>query len=390
MSTIRDMANSARDMANSAKAVLGRAADLATKPAQWNSSDANGAKSFNPTKFNASDNKYDIKSFMYPSDLMSATNTYGGNYAMFYINVNVDPKLVKDMDQNMFADDVPNRKRGALVAQNLSVNQLVGGMAVTNTLTGLVTGKAIKDVAKTTVLANVPTVGAGVVAAIAPSTTRFQKRLKTAIALHIPNQLSVKYGASWGEEDTLAASMGGAAAQQAGEMVKALEGKNNNSDVKGLGASVIANLTLSKAPGAAGISAATGLASNPRKEQIFKGVSFRSFSFEYQFFPRSAEEAKNVMNIIQIFKYHMHPEFKDANSFVYIYPSEFDISYFTNGVENPHLHRHTSCVLEELNVNYTPNGTFTSFDNGMPTQINMTMQFKEIALLDKSTIKEGL
>ena len=86
----------------------------------------------------------------------------------------------------------------------------------------------------------------------------------------------------------------------------------------------------------------------------------------------------------------MHPEFKDANNFLYIYPSEFDISYYQNGEENPNLHRHTSCVLQEMNVNYTPNGTFTTFPNGMPTQINVTLGFRELALLTKDKIKDGL
>ena len=104
----------------------------------------------------------------------------------------------------------------------------------------------------------------------------------------------------------------------------------------------------------------------------------------------SAAEAENVMRIIYEFKYHMHPEFKDANNFVYIYPSEFDIFYYQNGVENKHIHRHTSCVLTEMSVNYTPNGTFTTFENGMPTQINVQMSFRELALLTKDKVKDGL
>jgi hypothetical protein len=43
-----------------------------------------------------------------------------------------------------------------------------------------------------------------------------------------------------------------------------------------------------------------------------------------------------------------------------------------------------------MNVNYTPNGQFNTFENGMPTQINITLQFKELALLTKDKVKEGL
>jgi hypothetical protein len=54
------------------------------------------------------------------------------------------------------------------------------------------------------------------------------------------------------------------------------------------------------------------------------------------------------------------------------------------------LHRHTSCVLTELNVNYTPNGTFSTFKDGRPTQINVSMTFRELTILTKELISEGL
>ena len=84
----------------------------------------------------------------------------------------------------------------------------------------------------------------------------------------------------------------------------------------------------------------------------------------------------------------MHPEFKSENAFLYIYPSEFDVTYYKGGTENLNIHRHTSCVLTEVNVNYTPNGVFSTFDNGMPTQITLSLTFKELQLLSKETIEK--
>ena len=43
-------------------------------------------------QFSAS--KYDINNYTYPEDLYTNTGEYGGNYAIFYINVSVDSKLV--------------------------------------------------------------------------------------------------------------------------------------------------------------------------------------------------------------------------------------------------------------------------------------------------------
>ena len=86
----------------------------------------------------------------------------------------------------------------------------------------------------------------------------------------------------------------------------------------------------------------------------------------------------------------MHPEFKDDGNWLYIYPSEFDVYYYHGAKENRNIHKHTSCVLTGMNINYTPQGQFTTFANGMPTQINVALTFKELALLTKDKIKDGM
>ncbi|NDB59816.1 hypothetical protein EB001_15420 [bacterium] len=166
-------------------------------------------------------------------------------------------------------------------------------------------------------------------------------------------------------------------------------GSNIMKDLANQGAAAVAAAGLN-IPGTAGLSRLTGLAPNPRKEQIFKTVEFRTFQFDYQFYPRDAKEAQNVLNIIYQFKLHMHPEFKDANNFLYIYPSEFDIFYYNGTQENLNINRHTSCVLTDMTVDYSPNGQFTSFADGMPTQINISLIFKELATLTKEKIQDGL
>lgn len=185
----------------------------------------------------------------------------------------------------------------------------------------------------------------------------------------------------------MAKALGG---ETADAILDALGKQSKDTNVTGVAQAVITNMALTKAPNAEANSQILGMAANPKKEQVFKGVEFRSFSFEYQFFPRDIDEADNVLRIIEEFKFHMHPEFKDDNNFVYLYPSEFDIFYYQGGEENLNLHRHTSCVLTDLDIDYTPNGQFNTFANGMPTQINVTLAFRELGLLTKDKIKAGL
>jgi hypothetical protein len=373
---------SAEESWNSAKQAVNRTVDKwAVQP---NMGSTRGATI---TSFSGeSDKKYNVSSHSYPDDLLDDTKSYGGNYVIFYINVAVDSKLAQSLSEQDFVNDITPRDRGDLIAQNLTKDKLFAGAAALN-VGGAVLGKALGvGGGASATAAGLATVGAGATALMAASATRAQRRLKTAIAMHVPNQLSIRYGMQWSEDDTGALAMATTAATELMSAVKNKDAKNLSEPAK----AIITNIALSKGPNAAGMSAATGLAANPKKEQIFKGVDFRSFTFDYQFFPRDAKEAQNVLKIIYEFKYHMHPEFKDNNNFIYIYPSEFDIFYYQNGAENMNLHRHTSCVLTEMNVNYTPNGAFTTFDNGMPTQINVTMNFKELALLTKDKVKDGL
>lgn len=355
-------------------------------------------------------NKYKTDQFMYPSDLMSPS--YGGNYVIFYINVSDDSKL-KTKDSIVELDPTTEKRmRGSLVTKNISKMGLAltaggmqGGLKILSGAAGgykkaqgvneaakkpsdtvSTAGGAVSGAVGGAADAALTTIGVRIAGSLAPDATRSQRRLKTAIALHVPNQLSIRYATMWGEEDTAAFQ---ALNQAGGGAVADAMGGGLSKMASAEGAVVreaAANIALTKIDNKGAVSAALGIAANPKKEQVFQGVDFRKFTFEYQFYPRDINEAQNVLNIIHQFKLHMHPEFKSELNYVWIYPSEFDVIYYTAGGENMNIHRHTSCVLESMNVNYTPNGNFSVFPNGMPTQINISLDFRELQLASKETI----
>lgn len=346
---------------------------------QANITKDNWLKGGKATAFN--DNKYAFDQHCYPDNLMS--EAYGGNYAIFYINVSDDSKLRETEETVSLDSKTEPRFRSKFLAKPMTTKELISAAGVAGAAEALVTGGGLKGALKSGAGASI---GTGAIGLFAPENTRSLRRLKTAIALHIPNQLSVRYGMQWSEEDT--ANIQAASGISDG-LMKALANKGSVNKQAMVGAEAAASMALAKVPNAGAISAKLGIASNPKKEQTFKGVDFRKFTFEYQFFPRSSAESMNVMSIIETFKLHMHPEFKTENQFIYIYPSEFDITYYTGHVENQNLHRHTSCVLEEMTVNYTPNGNFSVFSDGMPTQINISLGFRELMLLSKETVAGG-
>ena len=128
-------------------------------------------------------------------------------------------------------------------------------------------------------------------------------------------------------------------------------------------------------------------------EVLFTQMGLRSFSYDFTFAPRNKEETDQVQRIIQLFRFHMAPELKGANNRFLTLPSTFDIHYMYQmedgkASENDFYNRIATCVLESCDVDYTPNGV-NSFASGSPTQIKMSLAFKETELLTKDRINEG-
>ena len=383
---------------------------MATAESGISASNAIPKNNYAPKSFESNQKKYSVEGYSYPENLMGHMAEYGSNYVLFYINVNEASKMLENPTADLTVDiDTSERVKKGLAGKENSTASVVAIQTAAGAIQGAgaggVLGSALANklgkgaLTGALVGAAVQGGGAGAIAANASGFSRAQKRLKTAIALHVPNQLSIRYGANWSDEETfgMQAAQGGieiaaALAKSAGALASkdtAAAGAYANSAAKGISA-IAASVALTKGPNAGAMSTMSGLAANPMKEQIFKGIDFRTFSVDYSFSPRNAAESRSVLNIIAAFKYHMHPEYKDANNFLFLYPSEFDIVYYHNGAENMNIHRHTSCVLTEMQVNYTPNGNFTTFAGGMPTQINITMSFKELTILTKELIAQGL
>ena len=123
---------------------------------------------------------------------------------------------------------------------------------------------------------------------------------------------------------------------------------------------------------------------NPFQEQIFKTMNFRSFAFQYKFAPRNQSELNSVIDIINLFKFHMHPEKADSGAF-FVFPSIFDIEYRFRGTKNAFVNRIATSVLTEMTVDYGSEGVFTTFrgTDGAPSEITLALVFRELSLLTK-------
>jgi hypothetical protein len=132
------------------------------------------------------------------------------------------------------------------------------------------------------------------------------------------------------------------------------------------------------------LSRVSGAVANPNLELLFNGPSLRPFSFNFRMSPRDDFEASQVKQIIRFFKEGMAVQTTDQDIFLKS-PNVFDIQFQSGNEDgNPHrsLPRIKTCALIGCDVDYTPDGSYMTFDdpnNGYPmTCYQMTLRFNEL------------
>jgi hypothetical protein len=156
-----------------------------------------------------------------------------------------------------------------------------------------------------------------------------------------------------------------------------------------------------------GTNSATGLfasmiggVQNPQLELIYTSPSFRSFRFDFMFYPSSEVEAVEVQKIIESLKFHQAPEImRDTAGYFLVPPSEFDIEFHYNGEVNPNIPKISTCVLTSIDMDYAPKG-FVAFEvpgqntatvggTGMPFAIRLSLSFQETEIMTKYNFQDG-
>ena len=117
---------------------------------------------------------------------------------------------------------------------------------------------------------------------------------------------------------------------------------------------------------------------NPNMELLFNSPSLRNFNFSFKMTPRSAEESEEIKTIIRFFKRGMAPK-ADGNGLFLKTPNVFELRYRQGNGEHKFLHRFKQCFLTNISVNYTGDGVYSTYNDGTPVSMIMTLMFKELA-----------
>jgi len=355
--------------------------------------------------------KQRTKLYRYPSNIGSDEQPHAINFFIFKTESAAEVKSRQEASEKLANEG--DESAGEKVKLENDRQSFLGKVAAVGF--GAFVGASIKAVKGSDGLAAAGA-GGGALAASAlfskagAMQTRTTQKIDSAISLYIPNSPQAKYGAEFNVAD-LGTLMGGGMADELGI------GKTGGSMMSKLSAGDFAGAAAAAAESGAGsaiarqmantadipkaiglgdvnvggaIRASTRTITNPYKEQIFQTMGFRSFAFQYKFAPRNEKELSDVMNIINLFKAHMHPE-KDLGGLFFTFPSEFKIEYVYKNRENSYLNKIAPCFLTDLSIDYGNGGTFTTFKDarGAPSEITMSMAFRETELLTRSRIEEG-
>ena len=135
----------------------------------------------------------------------------------------------------------------------------------------------------------------------------------------------------------------------------------------------------------------SGVVLNPNTELLFGAIDMRNFQLSFRLVPRNIKEAQDCNAIIGHFKKAMLPTrepgkvFGNDNNNVgknYIgFPRLCRVAFMSGSEEHAQLPRFKMCAITQVDVNYTPDGVYSTYIGGQPTAINLSINFQETKIV---------
>ena len=148
----------------------------------------------------------------------------------------------------------------------------------------------------------------------------------------------------------------------------------------------LANTLAGQAAGAGKLlTRTTGAVMNPNMELLFNSPNMRNFSFQFRLAPRSKSEAMTIIKIIRFFKQGMAAIRSKSRLFLKS-PHTFRLAYKHKAAEgagfgkndHPYLNKFKECALGGFTVNYTPDGQYATYQDGVMASYQISMNFQEM------------
>jgi hypothetical protein len=239
---------------------------------------------------------------------------------------------------------------------------------------------------------------AGDISTDAPYTLLSSETTRDTIILPLPTNFSSATGMDWQQEEV------GILKSQI------MHNKNKMADIEAMSYKDIFNNigitgTLEKGWGAAkedlkkirartkSVSKMGGakVAKNPTVEMLFKGMQFKSYSFNFVLVPLRESDSDDIQKVIRVIQKASAPEMIGLDMFM-AYPETWFINFIGPGGNyegNEYLMKINECCCTNIGINYTPQGDSSNMHkNNAPLAVELTLDFTEIFVPSKESIEK--
>ena len=218
------------------------------------------------------------------------------------------------------------------------------------------------------------------------------RNMETVGSVFLPMQPGLAEGnsVSWNNSeispiDAALANVSGAAVEGASKGIKqagsqAMDAaKGGFENLQGVTKDEVAAFFAGKATGKNIFTRSTGKMLNPNLELLFNAPTLRTFNYTYRFTPREEKESDGVRQIIKFFKKQMAPKRQKSGKLFLESPNVFKLKYFfKNGIQHPFLNKIKICALQSCTVQYTPDGSYMTYEDGSMTSYELGLSFGEL------------
>ena len=247
-----------------------------------------------------------------------------------------------------------------------------------------------------------------------------------SIMLPMPQDLSTESNQQWQGKQFTATGRAAVAALAAGNFSYA---SSVVEDIAG-NATALQNAfnttVLNSIPGVGGnlefndVSGSTrGIVINPNAELLYDSPEMREVGMIFRLVPRNYDESVVINYIVKTFRQASMPSWGsedtnllsgdkkledsgginlgDMNNWIHV-PKLCKFTFMTGSIANEHIIQYKPCAISGVEVNYTPDGTWSSHNNpdndgaipgSPPTAIELRVNFMETKLIYAGEVKDG-
>ena len=272
------------------------------------------------------------------------------------------------------------------------------------------------------------------------------------LLMYMPQDVSTSMSTSWGGKEITNAAAGmlaGYANLSTGDVGGVLQ--NVGAGLSGLNAlpTTAATAVVRMGLNATGaqtnltqndiLGGTAGIILNPNTELLFGGPSIRNIGFRFKMAARSEKEAQDMIRICRTFQYHAHAAFggestvtkavlgglfgepsstgsnrgeeraadqnattqpsalssdqisklSNSNNFISI-PDLCVFKYMTGGELNEYINQYKACAITNVDVNFTPDGSYSTLIGGYPSAVELSLTLVETKIIYKDQINTDL